>query len=69
MLFDLVLLLCEKFPALSPFAVYRERFHDVMILFEDLKQNRIAEGGASESAQTMLIGGQVYTEAQNDDWY
>lgn len=66
MLFSLVLVLCQRFPALSPFAVYRERFHDVLILFEDLKQNLKSVKG---TAKTMVIDGQVYTEAQNDDWY
>jgi hypothetical protein len=66
MLFSLVLTLCQRFPALSPFAVYRERFHDVLILFEDLKQNLKSAKG---TAKTMVIDGQVYTEAQNDDWY
>lgn len=66
MLFSLVLVLCQRFPALSPFAVYRERFHDVLILFEDLKQNLKSAKG---TAKTMKIGGQVYVEAQNDDWY
>lgn len=69
MLFSLVLVLCQRFPALSPFAVYRERFHDVLILFEDLKQNLKSETGNLKSANTMKIGGQVYVEAQNDDWY
>lgn len=39
-LFSVSLALCEKFPAFTPFAVYRESFHDVMCLFEDLKQEQ-----------------------------
>ena len=69
MLFSLVLVLCQRFPALSPFSIYREAFHDVVSLFEDLKQNLKSETGNLKSANTMIIDGQVYTEAQNDDWY
>lgn len=69
MLFSLVLVLCQRFPALSPFSIYREAFHDVVSLFEDLKQNLKSETGNLKSANTMKIGGQVYVEAQNDDWY
>lgn len=67
MLFSLVLALCQRFTALSPFSVYRERFCDVMILFVDLKQNLARSG--TKQAKTMIIGGEVYTEALNDDWY
>ena len=61
--------MCQRFPALSPFSIYREAFHDVVSLFEDLKQNLKYETGNLKSANTMKIGGQVYVEAQNDDWY
>lgn len=71
MLFGIVLAMCQRFPALSPFTVYREKFHDVVSLFEDLKQTLKSETGnlKSANAKTMVINGQVYTEAQNDDWY
>lgn len=72
MLFSVVLAMCQRFPALTPFAVYRETFHDVVTLFEDLKSetgNLKSANGNSKSASTMKIGGQVYVEAQNDDWY
>ncbi len=69
MLFSLVLVLCQRFPALSPFAVYRERFHDVLILFEDLKQNNTGKGEDELPAGSFELNGTVYVPAQNDDWY
>lgn len=67
--------LCEMFPALSPFDVNKQRFHDVLILFEDLKQKRSSEGlksangGAKPPEGSFMLNGTLYRPAQNDDWY
>lgn len=66
---------CTRFPGLSPFAVYRERFHDVLCLFADLKQEhnekslRNANGGKMPPEGSFLRGNTLYIPAQNDDWY
>lgn len=62
--------LCDRFRALSPFSVQRERFCDVVELFIDLqseigrknKENTPPEG-------SFKIGNTLYKPAQNDDWY
>lgn len=64
--------MCRLYPAMSPFDVRRERFHDVVSVycrtkrFEYLHENSAA---SAPGAETMAIGGEVYVEAQNDDWY
>jgi hypothetical protein len=69
LLFSLVVLLCERFPALTPFSVSRESFHDVIALFEDLKQNNTGKGEDELPAGSFELNGTVYVPAQNDDWY
>lgn len=71
MLFSLVLALCEGFPAMTPFSVSRERLHDVVCLFEDLKQNKERKAAATPGAPagSFMQGGTLYIPAQNDDWY
>lgn len=62
--------LCDRFHALSPFTVQRERLCDVVELFIDLqseigrknKENAPPEG-------SFRIGNTLYKPAQNDDWY
>lgn len=75
LLFSLTAALCDRFPAFTPFSVYRESFHDVLCLFADLKQEqesntlRKANGGKSPPAGSFVHGNTLYVPAQNDDWY
>lgn len=54
---------------MSPFDVRRERFHDVVSLLVKILRFRKTEVSKNTAANTMEINGQIYTEAQNDDWY
>lgn len=71
----MTIVLCDRFPALEPFAVYQQPFVDVLLLFEDLKQEqdtaalRKANGGKSPPAGSFVHGNTLYVPAQNDDWY
>lgn len=71
----MTVVLCDRFPALEPFAVYQQPFVDVLLLFEDLKQNlesetmKKANGGKSPPAGSFVHGNTLYVPAQNDDWY
>lgn len=71
----MTIVLCDRFPALEPFAVYQQPFVDVLLLFEDLKQNlesetiKKANGGKSPPAGSFVHGNTLYVPAQNDDWF
>ena len=71
----MTIVLCDRFPALEPFAVYQQPFVDVLLLFEDLKQNlesetmKKANGGKSPPAGSFVHGNTLYVPEQNDDWY
>jgi hypothetical protein len=59
--------LCQRFPALDPFRVRAQRFHDVLLIFRRLSgkaenQNKLPEGATVKN-------GIVRRPAQNDDWY
>lgn len=75
LLFSLTLALCNRFPALTPFMVYGKRFHDVVTLFEDLRQEneaqeqRKANGGKKPPDGSYVMNGVLYKPAQNDDWW
>ena len=66
------MLLCERFPALSPFSVDRERFRDVVAMFVDLKHNAEKRGAADPERPpegSFTMGGTLYVPAKDDDWY
>ena len=66
-LFDMNTNLCDRFPALDPFRVREQRFHDVLLIFRRLtaqsKNNKNNGGGV------MQKNGVIRRPAQNDDWY
>ena len=66
-LFDLNVNLCECFPALDPFRVRAQRFHDVMLIFRRLvgqTKNEKKKGGG-----VTVKNGVIRRPAKNDDWY
>ena len=58
-LFELEISLCKVFPALTPFQIGRESFHDVVILvyrmarYNEYKQNPGSGGGSAPG--TMIV--------------
>lgn len=64
--------LCERFPALDPFRVRSQKFHDVLLIFRRLNRKSNAQGGGStENAPvgSYVKNGVLHRPAQNDDWY
>lgn len=66
--------LCSRFPALSPFAVYRESFHKVLVLFFEYKHAeekyfRKKENPVKTPDGSFVRGNTLYVPAQDDDWF
>lgn len=67
--------LCERFPALSPFSIRREPFRIVVSILKDAKREterkEIAKmnGGEKPPTGSFVMGGTLYKPAQNDDWF
>jgi hypothetical protein len=63
--------LCEKFPALSPFSVRRERFHEVILIFSRQieKNQRSGKNGKEEKVVTKNGEKVIRRRATKDDWY
>lgn len=59
--------LCERFPALDPFRVRAQRFHDVLLIFRRLKNKSEIKERLPEGAT--VKNGTIRRPAQNDDWY
>jgi len=58
--------MCERFPALDPFRVRSQRFHDVMLIFErllDKSTGNLPKGAYYDSK------GILHRPALNDDWW
>jgi hypothetical protein len=74
-LFSMTASICARFPAMSPFDVYRERFCDVIQLFVDMiaehstEKLRKANGGTKPPEGSFVRGNTLYIPAQNDDWF
>lgn len=77
-LFSMTLNLCSGFPALDPFTLQEQRFHDVVLLCGNLRRHneayaarrlREANGGESPPDGSFVIGDTLFTPAQNDDWW
>ena len=70
--FDLEDNLCVKYPALTPFAVRREKFGEVVKLVQRIKaKNRVKQGIKNTDQVIRYANGDVHIRrpAQNDDWY
>ncbi len=63
--------LCDRFPALDPFRVRSQRFHDVLLIFRRLtNQTQIKNGEKAKlPAGAYIKNGVLYRPAMNDDWY
>ena len=63
--------LCERFPALSPFSVRRERFHDVLLIFvRTIKKNKQSGEKTDGQVLTTKSGEKIIRrKATKDDWY
>lgn len=68
------MVMCERFPALSPFSVRHERFRDVLRIFVNMagydkeKNLHKANGGGAVPEGSFMLNGTLYKPAQNDDW-
>ena len=62
--------LCDRFPALSPFSVRRERWHEVLLIYRRLLTLRMP-GAEQVSAGTGEFehNGTVWKPASSDDWW
>ena len=63
--------LCNAFPALSPFSVRRERFHDVILIFtRQIAKNKRSGEDKKEKEFTTKNGEKIIRrKATKDDWY
>jgi hypothetical protein len=64
-LFDLNVNLCTRFPALDPFRVRAQRFHDVLLIFRRLNGYKTAD----ERAGITRKNGVIRRPAKKDDWF
>lgn len=73
MAFMLEVGLCSRYPALTPFSVRRERFHDVVMLYiRTIRHERMAEETKQKAEMpdgSFELNGILYKPAENDDWY
>lgn len=65
--------LCDRFPALDPFRVRAQRFHDVLLIFRRLNEKSNAETGGKNKNKNVpgsyVKNGVLHRPALNDDWY
>ena len=72
---NIEMVLCDRFPALSPFSVRRERLHDVLAAFVKMRRYDTekslckANGGKPAPEGSFMRGSTLYVPAQNDDWF
>ncbi|MCQ2059797.1 MAG: hypothetical protein MJY71_08240 [Bacteroidaceae bacterium] len=64
MMFELEVGLCERFPALSPFDIRRERLHEFCVLV-----NRLNDYTKRESKNRDKNGHQKIRRKAGDDWF
>nr|DAH40885.1 MAG TPA: hypothetical protein [Caudoviricetes sp.] len=67
-LFDLNTNLCDHFPALDPFRVREQRFHDVLLIFRRLNE-QVKDKKRIPQAATTRRNGVIRRRATKDDWY
>lgn len=70
--FDLEDNLCQKYTALTPFIVRREKFGEVVLLVNRINQKNMREKGIrrNDKAWTDKKGNiHIRREAKNDNWF
>lgn len=70
--FELEENLCKRYPALTPFAVRREKFGEVVKVLQRINAKSRKEQGAQRSDQVWKDKrGNIHIrrEAKNDNWY
>lgn len=72
MFFDMNETLCQRYQALTPFIVRRERFGEVILLVKRINEKSYREkGGRKGDVVTYDKKGNkhIRREAKNDNWY
>ena len=59
--------LCERFPSLSPFDVRKQKFSDVFLLYR--RMVNLNKRNEEKNGKVEVIGGKLYVESKNDDWW
>ena len=70
--FDLEDNLCQRYPALTPFAVRKEKVGEVLLLVKRINRKSIREKGIlhTDKAWTDKRGNiHIRRKAKNDNWY
>ena len=70
--FDLEENLCQRYPALTPFTVRREKFGEVVNLLHRINSKNMRKKGVrhSDNVYTDKRGNvHIRREAKNDNWY
>lgn len=61
--------LCDRFPALDPFSVRAQRFHDVLLIFRRINEQGKRKDKGKTSDGVTVKNGVIRRPAKNDDWY
>ena len=70
--FDLEDNLCQRYPALTPFIVRREKFGEVVKLLQRITNRHRREKGAQKTDKVWTDkrgNTHIRREAKNDNWY
>jgi hypothetical protein len=74
-MFGILCNLSDRFPALSPFSLRRERLTEVVSIYADTAHFAViqrltkANGGVRPPEGSFMIGNTLYKPATDDDWY
>lgn len=66
--FELQLTLCERFPALTPFEIRKQRAYEVFLLVRRLNTQPKKEQPKNATPGTTVKNGEIRRPA-SDDWY
>jgi hypothetical protein len=67
-MFDLNVVLCDRFPALDPFRVRAQRYHDVLLIYRRLNE-KSSKTTVKKRDGVTVKNGVIRRPAMNDDWY
>lgn len=69
MLFQINYNLCKEFPAFTPFEIGKSKYHEVILLYSDVRREQIRQE-KEENRKTKIINGKrIPKRRAKDNWF
>lgn len=69
MLFQINYNLCKVFPAFTPFEIGKSKYHEVILLYSDVRREQIRQEKEENSKTKVVNGKRIPKRRAKDNWF